>query len=362
MKIANYLKIIMVVSVIVTVITVSMFSLMHLPNSLTKSQATPFSKQSIPGTRDSKNATKGLESLHVQLKKEFNAQYYLGKIDSCGSLPLEKNEVLILKYRFMPSNSIIILEYKGRDYVAYTDYATLTVIVHPLGESYEVTFKLAYKGKALRPIDNAPPSEWEAVDINMVKEIRTIYRPDTGYNLPNGTKLGRIFPLFVHGEELVVDYVWSRLGGRYSLGERREARANMISLTVWDLEKRLALELNGSSIIASMPFDSFNNKSLIDEVVKEFEKLRALSRCPDLLVVAHYSSPSIVRLEVDVDYLTGIPTFLVTEGAARYQPGGEYIRDGIRMKEMPASILADLFGIRSTIVALKLVDVSLNRS
>ncbi|MEM0336284.1 MAG: hypothetical protein QXT33_07760 [Thermofilum sp.] len=295
-------------------------------------------------------------------KSEDLVGKHLQELNACSGLQLGEGDTLILKYRFVPPDKILIIEEGGRDFVVSAGDALLTVEVSRAGGGYRVLFRLTYKGVGLRPAEEKPPKEWEGVEFSIVRELLTVYDPGRGYSLLNGTLLGRLLPLFERGEVLSVDYLWARPGERYDLGRKRPIHARLAQVTVWDLEKRVALVLNGSQIVASKSFDEFYGKSYVEDVIKRTEGLRALGGCPNLLASVHYVSASgEVLFEVSIDYPTSVPTFILMEGAARYAPGGEYVRNGRLMVELPASLLAELFGIRSTTLALELEDVQVER-
>ena len=303
------------------------------------------------------------EETPLQESEDLVGERYLQELSACSGLQLGGRDVLILEYRFTPPDGILILEEEGRDFIASAGGALLTVEVSRMGGGYRVLFRLTYKGVGLRPVEGEPPEEWERVELSIVRELPTVYDPGRGYSLLNGTLLGRLFPLFERGETLSIDYLCAKPGERYELERLQAVDARLVDITVWDLEKRVALALNGSRVVASMPFDEVHNRSYVEDTIRRTEKRRAISGCPNLLASANYASVlREAQLLVSIDYPTSIPTFILMEGAATYMPGGKYTRNGKPVEELPASLLAELLGIRSTTLALELEEIRVERS
>ena len=303
------------------------------------------------------------EKTPLHESEDLVGERYLQELSACSGLQLGDGDVLILEYLLTPPDEILILEEEGRDFIAFGEGALLTVEVSRVGGGYRVLFRLTYKGVGLRPVEGAAPGEWERVELSIVRELPTVYDPGRGYNLLNGTLLGRLFPLFERGETLSIDYLWAKPGEKYELERLRAVNARLMDITVWDLEKRVALVLNGSRVVASMPFDEVHNRSYVEDTIKRTEKRRSISGCPNLLASANYASVlREAQLLVTIDYPTSIPTFILMEGAATYMPGGKYTRNGKPVEELPASLLAELLGIRSTTLVLELEEIHLERS
>jgi len=280
---------------------------------------------------------------------------YLGRLESCGGVRMGDGSRLVLEYRFVPAHSPLIVEYGGRDYVGDTSSAVLRVVAVRRGEGYEVVFEFRYRGEAQRPKGGG---EWESVRLDVRRVVRALYKPGSGYVLPNGTRLGYVFPLFMRGRELVLGVVWAGLGEEYTLGGVGEAVAERRGLTVFDLGERLVMEYNGSRGAVAASFDSLPDPGIVERYVERLGGLRELGGCGGLVGVVHYASRGLAVFAADVDYATGVPVFIVMDGAARYRPGGDYVRNGVKMDRMPASVLAVLLRLRSVELALELVNAT----
>lgn len=280
-----------------------------------------------------------------------NSSLYLARLDECGSRAVFSR--LVLVYSFVPPHSPLIFEYGGRDYVGDTSYASLRVAVVKRGEGYEVVFNFTYSGDAERPGKEG----WEGMKLSFSRVVRTFYRPGSGYYLSNGTWLGDVFPLFVRSREISLSVVWAKPGEEYRLSRVDRAVAKMYSVSVFDLRRGVALETNGSGVAVAASFKELPNASMVEEYARLTRPLRELGGCGDLVGVAHYASSGLAEFEADVDYASGVPVFLSVDGAARYRPGGDYVRNGVKMDRMPASVLAVLLGLRSVSVSLELSGV-----
>lgn len=285
------------------------------------------------------------------------AERVLLSLASCG-LRLDEGDVLVLEYRVLAGR---VLEVGGRDLVVNPEAARLVVEARRVGSGYIVVFRLVYRGAALAPVDGKPMEEWERVDLNFSRELRLVYEPGTGYSFENGTYVGHVFPLFARGEQVVLDYLWAKPGEPYRLESRRRVTATLQLLEVLNLDEGVALAFNGSGAPVGLP--SRVDWSRVEKSLKGYgglvEKLVNLRGCGRVLASATYSSTGPWQLDVVVDYPTGIPVFMVLEGAARYMPGGAYTRGGVEAKELPASILAYLLGVRSPLLSLELADARL---
>ena len=284
---------------------------------------------------------------------------YLEFLEKCNRHGAIRVKTLTLKYRFGPAHSPLIFEYNGRDYVGDTDKASLLVKVQKRGGEYLVDFEYVYEGEAQQPTGNAT-NKWVSVKLSVHRMLHTVYRPGEGFFLPNGTRLGALFPLFVAGDRVPLSVVWAKPGGDYKLSNVKEAAARRISVTVFDLDRKLAVEINGSRVARMASLETLRNTSAVYEYARLTRRLRELSGCR-IAAIAHYDAEGPERLYVDVDYPTGLPVFLIMDGAARYRPGGEYYRNGVKMSSMPASELAVLFKLRSVEIALQLEEVAYTR-
>lgn len=267
---------------------------------------------------------------------------YLALVEKCPGVALREGQTLVLEYSLGPTLLFVEAE-EGGDVKAEPGNARLVVSVSRRGGVYAVNFTLALSGAPLRGGGN----------MSLVKTLTLLY-DGAAYYLPNGTRVGLVFPLFARGRELELSFLWARPGEPYKLESLRPATARMKLLTVLDMERMLVAEVNVSSgeVVLARPL----NRPLSQEA-ELASALAALGGCPRLFALATYSSRAL-PLHLVVDYASGIPVFALMRGAQRTLPTSKVVWEGRVLDEVPASTLAALLGVRSDL-ALTLERVQL---
>jgi len=241
---------------------------------------------------------------------------------------------------------------------------SLVVDVVRVEGGFRVTFTLSIVGEVIYFVNMSRGL------VNVTRSVTLLYTLEEGYCIPGGEKLGRVFPLFTGGEELVLEMLWAKVGERFSEGIVRPVRLRGGLTSVWDLEKGLAVSQlpSGSYLVCNLSeegcieyrdgamFRRLKLRGLIENA-KLLRTLKPLSECR-VFVIRRYTSMEVpggayVYMEVS----RGIPLDLRLPDAPITRRETKVTWQGREVKELAAWPLAELLGLRMGEVHMRLVEV-----